>query len=291
MNAPVKIACIQIAPFYRDVDANLEKAERYILEASANGANLLVLPEIFNVGSPGVNRQQAYEQAEPVPSGKTSQWMLKLAKENGVYICGSIIEVDGVKLYNTAILVGPEGFVGKFRKLHLCTHENYYYEPGDLGIPVFWTPIGRIAMLICKDTNFPETVRIAALQGADILLVPFAGGDWMTAKGYPEGMHTTIPASCMYNSSVNHIYIVGCNRTGNCNGYQSAGQSIITNAFGGISAPIAPYDKEIVLYAEVDLSESRRKGSRDRTGGYMSDRRTDLYDPMLGYDPKQFETQ
>ena len=291
MTAPVKIACIQIAPSYRDVDANLEKAERYILEACENGANLLVLPEVFNVGSSGACRQQAYELAELIPGGKTTRWMQQLAEENSVYICGSIIEEEGVKLYNTAILVGPDGYIGKFRKLHLSTHENYYYEPGDLGIPVFHTPIGRIAMLICKDTNFPETVRIAALQGADILLVPFAGADLMTACNFPEGMHTMIPASCMYNSYVNHIYIVGCNRTGNCNGYQSAGQSIITNASGGIAAPIAPYDEEVILYAEVDLSESRRKGLKDRTGGRMIDRRTDLYDPMLGYDPKPFNNQ
>ena len=288
MSIMTKIACIQITPFYADVDQNLEKAERYILEACENGANLLVVPELFNIGSVK-DRQIVRNLAEKIPEGKTSQWMMGLAMEKGVYICGSILEIDGVDIYNTAILMGPDGFIGKYRKLHLCGREVHNYEPGNLGIPVFRTPIGRIAMLICQDSNFPETFRIAAMQGADIVLVPFAGGDWMEKRGFPDGMHTMVPAACMYNSLVNHIYVVGCNRTGVCNGVRKAGQSIITNTTGGLSAPIAPYDEEVILYAEVDLVASRDKQAQSVGHGRIADRREDIYDTLLGYDPKRFQ--
>lgn len=288
MNAPVKIACIQISPFYRDTEENLKKAERYLLEACENGANLLVLPEIFNVGSPGASRQDAYAVAESVPDGKTVSKLMEIAQTRGVYICGSMIERDGVDLYNTSVLVGPDGFIGKFRKLHLCSHEAYYYEPGDLGIPVFHTPLGRIALLICMDTYYPETFRIAALQGADIVCASYAGADLQASYGLPEDCHTLIPSLCMSNANANHIYVVGCNRVGTCNGYLSAGQSIIANPNGGVATPIAPHDEEIILYAEVDLSESRRKHV-DKVNSRIANRRVDVYDPMLGYDKTRYQ--
>ena len=282
MYAPVKIACIQIAPFYRDVAKNLEKAEHYLLEAAENGAGLIVLPEIFNVGSSGQNRGEAYELSEAVPDGETTRFLLRIAKEKKVYICGSILERDGVDLYNTALLVGPDGFIGKYRKMHLTTKEVYYYEKGNLGIPVFHTPIGRIALLICLDSYYPEAFRIAALEGADVVCVPYAAMDLKEKYNFPEGMHTLVPSLCMTASCSNHIYVVGCNRTGNCNGYQSAGQSIITNATGGLSCPIAPYDKEVILYAEVDLSKARDKYN-STASSYFASRRTDVYSADLGY--------
>jgi len=283
-----KIACIQITPFYRDVEKNLEKAERYVLDACGNGADLLVLPELFNVGALK-DRQEVMELAECVPEGKTSRWMMELAMSRGVYLCGSIIERDGTDLYNTAVLMGPQGFVGKFRKLHLCGSEICKYEPGNLGIPVFRTPIGRISMLVCQDANFPETFRIAAMQGADLILIPFASGDWMEKREYPEGMYTMFPAACMYNSLVNHVYVAACGRVGVCNGAKRVGQSIITNATGGIAAPIAPHDKEVIIYAEVNLMESRRGQEQSIGHGRIADRRVDLYDLLLGYDPKAFQ--
>jgi predicted amidohydrolase len=288
MNAPIKIACIQISPFYRDTEENLKKAKRFLLEACDNGANLLVLPEIFNVGSPGKCREEAYLVSETIPEGQTSQMLMTLAKEKGVYICGSIIEREGVDLYNTSLLVGPDGLIGKFRKLHLCSHEAYYYEPGNLGIPVFRTPIGRIALLICMDTYYPETFRIAALQGADIVCASYAGADLQKSYGLPEGCHTLIPSLCMSNANANHIFVVGCNRVGTCNGYLSAGQSLIANPNGGVETPIAPHDEEIILYAEVDLSESRRKHVSS-VNSRLANRRVDVYDATLGYDQSKYK--
>ena len=289
MNAPVKIACIQMYAAYQKKKENLRKAEEMVEEACANGANLLVLPEVFT-GTSCTCRAEAYSQAEPIPDGETTRLLTRLSRTHGVYICGSFIEQDGTDLYNTAILTGPEGLIGKYRKLHLCGDELYYFEPGDLGIPVFHTPLGRIALLICLDTYYPETFRIAALQGADIVCACYHGMDLQKARSLPEQLHTPIPVLCMANALSNHMFVVGSNRVGNCNGYQAAGQSIIAGPFGAPIGPVAPHDQETILYAEVDLCDTRRR-YLDATNSRLPNRRTDVYGTLLGYDPKEYPKQ
>lgn len=287
MKAPVKIACIQMASESLEKDQNLARAEKFILEACANGANLLILPEIFNSNPSYTDRAEVYTVAEPIPEGKTTGLLLRLAKEQGVYICGSFLEQEGVDLYNTSVLVGPDGFIGKYRKLHLCGAENYYLESGNLGIPVFHTPIGKIALLICLDAYYPESFRIAALQGADIVCVSFAGNNNQTARKLPEGVYTINPAICMANAVSNHIFVVGCNRVGTCHGVLKAGQSIIANHWGAPVVPIAPHDQETILYAEVDLCDSRRKNF-SQVDNRLSTRRVDVYSSMLGYEKEKY---
>lgn len=287
MNASVKIACIQTAPEALDKAENLKKTESFILEACENGANLLVLPELFNLNPYYSNRAEAYAVAEPIPQGETSQLLLRLAKEKGVYICGSFLELDSADIYNTHILAGPDGLVGKYRKLHLCGTEHYYLEPGNLGIPVFHTPIGKIALLVCLDAYYPETFRIAALQGADIVCACFASDECQESRGLPEMYHTIMPALCMAHAVSNHMFVVGCNRVGDFHGVQKAGQSIIANQWGAPVVPIAPHDREAIVYAEVDLGESRRKNFSP-TDNRLANRRTDVYAPMLGYQKEKY---
>jgi len=289
MHAPVKIACIQMYAAYNEKEQNLRKVESLVQEACKQGANLMVLPEVFT-GASIKSRAEAYTQAEPIPEGQTTQYLLRLSREYGVYICGSFHEQDGVDLYNTSILTGPEGLVGKYRKLHLCETEQFHLEPGNLGIPVFHTPLGRIALLICLDAYYPESFRIAAMQGADIVCTSFHGKDLQEINGLPQSLHTPIPILCMANALSNHMYVVGCNQVGNCNGYQSAGQSIIANPYGAPVGSVATYDQEEILYAEVDLSDTRRR-YLSSTNSRLGNRRTDLYDSMLGYNPALYPKQ
>lgn len=289
MVAPVKIACIQMSVIPGDKDACLAKAEKMILEACANGAELLVLPEVFN-GQAEAARADAYRYAETIPGGKTSEMMIRLAKENKVYICGSFYEREGVDLYNTDILAGPDGLVGKYRKLHLCGNEPLKLEPGNMGIPVFRTPLGRIALLVCLDAYYPETFRIAALQGADIVCVSFNAGDFHEERNMPEGWYTAMPVLCQAAALSNHIFVVGCNRVGACGNYVSAGQSVIAGQWGMPVVPMAPHDQETILYAEVDLSDSRRKHFSP-TDSRLANRRLDVYSPMLGYETEKYPKQ
>ena len=286
-NAPAKIACIQMDVAQGEVDKNLEKAGALIREACGNGANLLVLPEMFNCGCVFENREQVYAVAEEVPGGKTANYLEKLAREHRVYIAGSLCELDGVDIYNTSILVGPEGYIGKYRKLHPCEDEVYWVEPGDLGIPVFHTPIGRIALLVCLDAYYPECFRIAALQGADIVCVSFNSMDVKKARGLPDPYYTMMPALCMANSLSNHIFVVGCNRTGGVGTVRFAGQSTISDQWGGLVTPMASHDREEILYAEVDLCDSRRKYFHP-TNSRLANRRTDVYSADLGYQPEKY---
>ena len=129
IQSPAKIACIQMRISYCRVEENLAEADRLIEAACANGATLLILPETFTTGSAFDTRAEAYAVAEAIPDGRTSQFLLKKAREHGVYITGSFVERDGADLYNTAVLAGPDGLVGKFRKLH----------------PFVWMPIIRSA--------------------------------------------------------------------------------------------------------------------------------------------------
>lgn len=127
-------------------------------------------------------RRRAVRQAEPAPEGKTAQRWIDLAAEYDAYIVGGYAEQDGELPYNSSILVGPDGYVGTHRKvhLHLWNEEKLWFEPGD-EVAVFETTIGRIGMQICYDQWFPELTRIQAGKGADIIAEPT---NWVPINEY-----------------------------------------------------------------------------------------------------------
>ena len=145
---PVKVAVIQMEPHVGETARNLQLCLQYVSEAADNGAQLIVLPELCVSGYVFANREEAFSLSEPVPEGPSSQAFLKLAMERKVYIYAGLNENCGDRLYNTAVLFGPDGVVGKYRKLQIWDDEYLWFEPGDLGLPVFHTPIGRIGMLV-----------------------------------------------------------------------------------------------------------------------------------------------
>ena len=155
-------------------EENVAKTLEMIREAAQKGANLITLPELCNTGYMFNSRQEVYDCAELVPGGPTCTAWEEIAKELNVYLVAGITEVDadGVRCFNTAVLIGPNGYIGKHRKLHLWYDDKIFFEPGDLGYQVFQTPIGRIGMLICFDMWYFEDFRLLALKGADIVCCP-----------------------------------------------------------------------------------------------------------------------
>lgn len=292
--SPVRIACIQMEIIEGNVEANLSKAEGFILEACRNGARLIVLPETFNCGFFMDSREQAFKVAEPVPEGRSTQLLIRLAQENDVYICASLLERVGYDVFNAGILVGPDGYIGKYRKLHPCEDEVYFVEPGDLGIPVFHTPIGRIGLCVCLDAYYPEVFRIQALQGADIVCCMFNSSDVKETRHLPDPFHTMITSLCMANAVSNHIFTVCCDRVGrghaSIHGNKYAGQSAIISPWGGPVTEIASDEEEVILYADVDLCDARRKNYHP-TNSRLAVRRTDVYSADLGYDPQKYPRQ
>jgi len=282
--SPARVACIQMDVAQSDAAVNLETAHRLIGQACDNGATLLVLPEQFNIGIMMKSRENAYRAAEPIP-GKTADFLVEIAQQRKVYIVASQVEQEGYDLYNTAILAGPDGLLGKYRKLHPCGDEAYWFEGGNLGIPVFHTPIGRIAMLICLDAYYPETFRICALQNADIVCVPSNWSDVSASRNLPAPYRTMAPTVCMSGALCNHLFVAATNRVGRVDGVIFPGQSVIANQWG---APIGSAgDAEEIIYADVDLCDSRRRYFHP-TNSRLANRRTDVYSYSLGYDPKQY---
>lgn len=277
--AVVKVACVQMQPKVGHKDVNIKKSLSMIAEAARNGANLIVLPELANSGYVFNSREEAFELSEEIPNGKTTKAWTESAKKNNVYIVAGINERDKDLLYNSSVIVGPNGYIGTFRKVHLWNEENLFFEPGNLGFPVFKTPIGRISSNICYDSWFPESFRLAVLQGADIICVPT---NWVPIPGQAKGERAMANSLIMAASHCNSVFIAAADRVGEERGQPFEGQSIITSYTGWPIAGPASRDKEEIIYAEANLADARRKRNWNEYNQPLRDRRTDVYSEMLG---------
>ncbi len=181
----VRIECVSLVTT-DSKKTNLENYVRYIEDAAANGVKLLMFPEYSSTGLPDdismnyvskAEKQHFEENAELIPQGETVQLMMEQAKKHDLYVCWTMIERDQFyadRIYNTAVLVGPEGLVGTYRKVHRAGTEKMMFLAGDKGSDVFDTAFGKIGFIICFDKNSPETVRSLKLKGAEIILNPTA---------------------------------------------------------------------------------------------------------------------
>jgi len=188
-------------------------------------------------------------------------------------------ERAGKRLYNSALFTGPSGHIGIYRKLHLWNNENRFFEPGDRGVPVFGTPLGRIVIAICYDGWFPETYRLAAMQGADIVCVPT---NWVPMPSQPDDRSAMAATLTMAAAHSNGMAIACANRIGTERGQLFIGQSLIVGGDGWPLAGPASRESEEVLYATIDLTRTRAQRTLNEFNHVMRDRRADVYDPMLG---------
>lgn len=277
--AKVGIACIQMQPSIGEIEANVTHSIALIDRAAGRGAKLIVLPELCNTGYMFKSRAEAFAAAEPIPDGPTVRAWSETAARHKLHLVAGICERDGERLFNSAVLIGPHGYIGTFRKVHLWNEESLYFEPGDLGFPVFHTALGRIGIAICYDGWFPETYRLAALQGADIVCVPT---NWVPIPGQLEGREAMANILAMAAAHVNSIYIACADRVGTERGQPFEGQSLIVGFTGWPVAGPASRDKEEILLAEVALGDARRARNWNAFNQVLRDRRADLYGEMLG---------
>ncbi len=282
--SPIRVGCIQFEPRVGEKEENLKGVLRLVEEAAGKGAGLILLPELANTGYVFESRREAYELSEEVPEGETVREWVDLSKSRGVYLVGGIAERDGGALYNTSVMVGPEGYLGKYRKLHLWDREKLFFEPGDVGLPVFQTPIGRLAMAICYDLWFPETVRIYSLKGADMVLMPT---NWVCVEDMvKEGR--LVEALCVAQAHMNGVYVAAADRVGVERGQRFLGRSMVVSPRGGILAGPASYEDEEVIYADLNLTDSRLRKRRTSLNHIILDRRIDVYGALLGLDEPPF---
>jgi len=166
----------------------------------------------------------------------------------------------------------------------LWAAENLFFEPGDLGFPVFKTPIGRIGVAICYDGWFPETFRLQALQGADIVCVPT---NWVPIPGQEAGRPAMANILHQAAAHSNSLFIACADRVGTERGQLFEGQSVIVNCTGWLVAGPASRDRQEIIYGRVDLADARRKRNWNAFNQVLRDRRTDVYDEMLGSELKR----
>ncbi|MCA6104082.1 nitrilase family protein [Bradyrhizobium australafricanum] len=277
--SPIKVACIQMEPKIGEKQANVARSLEKITEAAANGAQLVVLPELCNSGYVFACRREAFALAEPVPDGPTTRAWLEAARRHDLVIVAGVCERAGDALYNSAAIAGPDGYVGTYRKVHLWGSENLFFEPGDLGVPVWKTKFGRMAVAICYDGWFPETYRLAALQGADILCVPT---NWVPMPDQPANTMVMANILAMSGAHSNSMYVAAADRVGVERNQPFLGSSLIVSHTGFPLAGPASKSDEDIIYAELNLSDARSKRVLNSFNQPLRDRRIDLYDEMLG---------
>ena len=238
----IKIAAIQMDCVLRDLAANLAHGAELVDRAASCGAKLIVLPELFNTGY-RVEERDA-ELAEPVPGGRTVDWMRELAARHGAYLVGALMERDGEALYDTAAVVGPEGFVGKYRKMYLWGAETERWGRGE-DVGVIKLPFADIGLQICYEIGFPEGARKLAQAGAQIIVYTSAFG---RARGYAWDLASRARAL------ENGVFVLACNRCG----------AERDTFYGGLSRIVAPNtsvlagagaDGEAVVTADIELAE------------------------------------
>jgi N-carbamoylputrescine amidase len=273
MSSPISIACLQTSPVLGDREANLAALDAAIAEAAGRGARLVVAPELCLSGYVFASREEAYSLAE------TPDALVELARAHGVHLVAGFAERDGVKLYNSAAIAGPNGLLGVYRKLHLWGEEALYFEPGDRGMPVFHTPFGRLAAMICYDAWFPELWRLAAVQGADLVCLPT---NWVPIPGQAANQNAMANVLCMAAAHSNALWVAAADRVGMERGQPFIGQSLIVAPTGWPAAGPAPEHETALLMVETDLSAARRQRAFNDFNHLLRDRRTDVYDMTLG---------
>jgi len=243
----MKVAFYQNCPIYGDVDYNVFTA---LAALGSVRADLYVVPELFSTGYLFGSRKALAHLAEPVPSGPTTRELIRFCRSEKCAIVAGVAERDGRKLYNTAVLLGPAGLIGKYRKTHLFNQEKLWFDPGNTGFQVWRYKKARIGLMICFDWIFPEAARVLALKGADIIC-------------HPSNLVLPYCQCAMTTRSIeNRVFTITANRVGKeVRGNVEltfSGASQITDPKGNVLA-IAPGGAAKIAIADIRPEEARNK--------------------------------
>jgi predicted amidohydrolase len=264
--APFLAAAIQFEPAMFETDRNVSRLITLTEEAARRGAKLIVHPEMATTGYCWASRAEIAPYVEPIP-GPTTDHFAAIAAKHDCYIVVGMPEVQPLTgvFYNSAALIGPAGLVGVYRKTHPYLSEPKWAKDGDLGLPVFETPLGRIGIAICMDFVFPETARILTLRGADVICFPT---NWLGGK-CPS-------ATWIARAFENGVYVVAANRYGRERGVQFSGGSCIIAPDGVVASSRDTGDG--IVTTEIAPCVARDKRQSTRSGNdKLTDRRPDAY--------------
>jgi predicted amidohydrolase len=264
------IAAAQMAPQIGNVPENRARILEALRQAANLGAKLIVFPEAALSGYCFNTLDEARAACEPVP-GPSVQAFAQACQALNVYAVVGMLESVGDKVYNAAVLVGPLGVIGCYRKAHLpFLGVDKLADKGDTGFVVYATPLGRLGMIVCYDLRFPEAARSLALNGADIIALPT---NWPTgADAAPDFIAPT-------RALENRVFLIACNRCGHERTFDFIGKSAILDPSGKKLAQ-AGAGPEIII-ATIDPALACQKRLVIRPGEFemdtIGDRRPELY--------------
>lgn len=270
----MKIACVQTDVTFKDIDANLSSLEATVRSEVNQGTQLTVFPECFSTGYCFDSLAEAMEFGETVPGPSTNR-VAKLCAELKTHVVFGMLERSGDNLFNVAVLIGPDGLIGSYRKVHLpYLGVDRFTTPGDRPFEVFEAAGVRIGMLICYDGGFPEAARVLSIRGADIIVLP---------TNWPPGGSYMAEFSINSRAMENGIYFAAVNRIGTENGFSFIGKSRICSPIGATINSIDDASAGI-LRTEIDPLIARTKRIVRVPGKHlidrMADRRPEMYAPI-----------
>jgi|TARA_Y100000294_G_C8561529_1_gene339263 predicted amidohydrolase len=257
----MKVGFIQTNPEFGRVKENTNNIIEKLKEIDAD---LIVLPELFNIGYNFKDKEELLNYAETA-NGETAIALQRVAREKDICIVAGIAEKDENKdiVYNSAIMVTKDK-INVYRKTHLFDNEKKIFEPGNTGFNVFGYKNAKIGMMICFDWVFPEAARTLALKNCDIIAHPAN----LVLSYCPETMKT--------RAIENGVFTITCNRFGKEKGLDFIGMSQITDTKGNILYR-ASEDKEEIKVVEINIEEARSK-SMTKNNHLFEDRRTEMYE-------------
>jgi predicted amidohydrolase len=266
-----KIACVQMDVAIGDVEANRRRIVERLRMAAESGAELVIFPECALTGYCFDSLEEAAEFAETI-DGRSSEAISEVCRETGAHAVVGFIEKDGPDFYNAAMLVGPDGVIGDYRKVHLpFLGVDRFLTPGDKPFRVFELPFGRVGINICYDASFPEAARALKLLGAELIILP---------TNWPTGAWRTAEFIINARACENHVNFAAVNRCGVERGWDFIGRSKVVD-FNGDSLGEASREGEEMLINEIDLQEANKNKIVNVAGSYeidrLADRRPEFY--------------
>jgi 5-aminopentanamidase len=261
-----RVACCELAPRIGDLAGNLDRAAAAIESAVAEGAAIVVLPELATSGYVFESVEEAEAVAITADDPALRAWSDRAG--DAVVVAG-ICERAGAVLHNTAVVLDRTGIRAVYRKTHLWDREKLFFQPGDEAPPVIDLPVGRIGVCICYDLEFPELTRRLALEGAELVAVPT---NWPLVPR-PDGERPPEVGIAMAAARVNRMAIAACDRRGTERGVPWTQGTTIIDQDGW---PVASSSTAALVLADVILDRSRGKRLTD-LADLHGDRRPELY--------------
>ena len=271
-NAKQRVACYQFAPKIADPSFNLEQSLKAMSEAAERQAKLLVLPELALSGNALRDREEAFVCSMSRDGTRLNALADQARALDLIVIAGFCERLEAGHVANTSVMIQPNGQRTFYRKAHLWNRETLIFTPGDCAPPVVQTSLGRVAMMLSYDLQFPEWVRLAALSGAQLLCAPV---NW-PASPRPALQRPVEVTRVQANAAVNHLFILACDRCGHERGMDWVAGSTLVGADGYLLAGGISLDRPQLLVADIKL----RTASDKRIPPYndiLGDRRPQLY--------------